>query len=144
MNQQTEVFIIGSAAILVFLPVFLAMHMFILDSQLQLFSVFLLFLMVSFLLGVKDDEKNPVYMNYILFGGIILAILQSTLFYSLFRTSIDLVTFPLYLWAWLSMYHSGLNVSTKKLYPRDVLHALITSLAGIGTLSWLWLTSFLG
>ena len=92
-------------------------------------------------MGVKDSTTGLRMINKNIMLGFLLSLLEGLVYYLIFEDVSSVVTMPIYLWAWLSMYQGGLYISTRNMKPLPLLNALINTLASIGTLSWMWITS---
>ncbi len=142
MNKNNNYFLLISTTLILLLPLMTATYIFLVKSKLIIFSFFSLILLISFLLGVSDKQEKPKKILIMLSLGIILSLIQLFFLNKFGRNPIYLIAFPIYLWAWTAIYAAGLRIKPNNLHPNDMLDALITSLAGLGTLTWLWFNIF--
>ena len=74
--------------------------------------------------------------------GLFLSFLQVEYFISRNNSIGLLFSIPVYLWAWLSMFTAGLEINPNSVEIRRIFSALMTTLASVGTVTWIWLSSF--
>jgi len=140
MSEEHRVFLIIATILLLVLPFLTALYIYYIHPELIYFSLLSLALMISFFIGLRDEQEKPRMHTKTLITGLIMSVLQLILLHSRVQNLIYLTAFPLYLWAWLAMYSTGLQIRPENIDVEAILSALITSLAGLGTLSWLWLS----
>ncbi|PIO00264.1 hypothetical protein COT72_00985 [archaeon CG10_big_fil_rev_8_21_14_0_10_43_11] len=126
---------------LIFFPLFVASVIAIFQPQLFQLWFFIILLEISFAQGLSDDYRKPKARarNYVL--GMSIAFIQAILFVKFLEPVHFIVAFPLYLWAWLEMYNTGLQITPKTLNDKEIASTLLTTLASIGTMSGIWLSA---
>ncbi len=127
-------------AFLILYPLFVSLFiLFYRPGMLQL-AFFIIILEVSLIFGLTDKKKRPRKLLQMQLTGLALSIIQAILFVEKTSPAQFIVAFPLYYWAWNSMYQTGLHVTPEKFDEKELQSMTLTTLASIGTVCWIWLT----
>ncbi len=127
--------------LILFLPIATSLFIVVFKRELFVFILFLLLLEISFARGLTDDYRTQQSITTTYIFGFGLALVQGIYFIKFVNPVNFIVAFPLYLWSWLSMYGTGLKITPKTIDKKEVFEAVLTNLASIGTMSWIWFSS---
>jgi len=102
-------------------------------------SFLILSLLLSLFIGLfsRKSETKKISYNFIL--GLLLSTSQIIITQD---QKIFVVDFLLFLWAWLAIHRTGLNMDPRDFNEENLYSGLIDILGSIGALTWLWLGLF--
>ncbi|MFH8080439.1 MAG: hypothetical protein QXO84_00990 [Candidatus Aenigmatarchaeota archaeon] len=138
-----ELFIQITGFVFLFLPLVLALMIFLWSPQNYIYSFFALLTEISLIEGILTTEENVENHSMVMISGFFVSIISSIFFASKYGFVNSVVNFLIYWWVWLSLYSAGVEISIKEIDFRKLMSSLIITVGGIATLSWYWFSFFI-
>ncbi|MCX8178211.1 MAG: hypothetical protein N3D75_00035 [Candidatus Aenigmarchaeota archaeon] len=137
-----DIFVKVAGTIFILLPVFISIFVYLWAPEHSIYSLFGFLTEISLIAGIIADESDVQMHSIMTIFGLLVSLIEATIFSVNFGFQNGLVSFLIYWWVWLSLYSAGIEISLKTVEFSKLFGSLIITVGSIATLSWYWFSFF--